>query len=103
MTPKRTIEEKKEILNRIEEKRKQGLSVGEAAQEEGISTSNYYDWKWRIFGKNPKKNKAPALVNFTPPVSANSERVNSAPLASGRVMVLIGSVSDVSDLMRGMQ
>lgn len=93
----RTPEQKKEIIQKIDQARKEGLTADQARAKVGISHSQYY--AWRLGGKKtkvaklrakPKARKAPPskVMNFTIPEAVSEQLV-----------ILIGSQVHVSQAL----
>lgn len=89
---RRTPEQKKEILARIEESRRSGLTADEAREKEGIAHAQYYSWRKQLKPAKVKtskpKNRPTKVVNFTIPESTPEQLV-----------ILIGSQTHVSQAL----
>lgn len=87
----RTPEQKREIIQKIDQSRKEGLTADQAREKVGISHSQYYAWRADMGRKSKparKVKRAQKVVNFTIPEAV-----------SDQLVILIGSQMHVSQAL----
>jgi transposase-like protein len=93
----KSAEEKLDVVKKIDMLRASGTSTKDAVKQIGIASSQYYDWR--------KKNKK--LLQIKKASSHKKAFIQDIPIhqpsSPERVMCIIGSSSEIADIIRGIK
>lgn len=88
MIQRRTLEEKRELIEKIDEDRKSGIHFEQAMKKHGISAGSYYTYKSQLKESGPvRKPKTPKLI-----------QIEAAP-RSERLYLLMGSPREIAEFL----
>lgn len=101
MRVQRTLEEKKSLIAKINERvRTEDISSKQAIKDAGVTKGQYYAWIQEVGkgrSKPTKKRKAPQPALLT--LQSSSVIAPPTPKTDGRLIVLIGASSDVQSAL----